>query len=68
LALQRSDMMLCDQHYRIKTTNLKHRKLWPDQQQAISAVITSFEAILLRHSKSFFLTSVTPMPSSGCDP
>jgi hypothetical protein len=25
LALQRSDMMLRDQHYRINTTSLKHR-------------------------------------------
>jgi hypothetical protein len=65
LALQRSDMMLRDQHYRINTTSLKHRKLSP--QRVISVVITSFEAILLRHSKSFFMTSVTPMPSSGCD-
>ena len=30
-------------------------------------VITSLKAILLRHWKSFFLTSVTPMPFSGCD-
>jgi len=67
LALQRSDMMLRDQHYRINTTSLKHRRLSPYQQQVISVVITSFEAILLRHSKSFFMTSVTPMPSSGCD-
>jgi hypothetical protein len=67
LALQRSDMMLADQSCRINTTSLNHRKLSPYQQRVISAVITFFEAILLRHSKSFFLTSVTPMPSSGCD-
>jgi hypothetical protein len=66
LALQRSVMMLRDQHYRINTTRLKHRKLSPYQQPVISVVITFFEAILLRHSKSFFVTSVTPMPSSGC--
>jgi hypothetical protein len=67
LALQRSDMMLRDQHYRINTTSLMHRKLSPYQQRATSVVITSLKAILLRHSKSFFLTSVTPMPFSGCD-
>jgi hypothetical protein len=54
LALQRSDIMLRDQHYRINTTSLRHRKLSPYQQRVISVVITSFEAILLRHSKSFF--------------
>jgi len=67
LALQRSDTMLRDQHYRINITSLKHRKLSPYQQRVMSVVITSFEAILLRHSKSFFMTSVTPMPWSGCD-
>jgi hypothetical protein len=55
LALQRSDMMLRDQHYRINATSLKHRKLSSYQQRVISVVITSFEAILLRQ------------PSSGCD-
>ena len=54
LALQRSEMMLRDQHHRINTTSLKHRKLSPYQQRVISVVITSFEAILLHHSKSFF--------------
>jgi hypothetical protein len=53
LALQRSDTMLRDQHYRINTTSLKHRKLSPYQQRVIFVVITSFEAILLRDSKSF---------------
>jgi len=67
LTLQRSDVMLRDQHYRINTTSLKHRKLSRYQQRAISVVITSFEAILLRHTKSFFMTPVTAIPSSGCD-
>jgi hypothetical protein len=59
LALQRSDMMLRDQHYRINTTSLKHRKLSPYQRRAISVVIPSFKAILLRHSKSFFMIGDT---------
>ena len=67
LALQRLDMMLRDQRYRINTASLKHCKLSPYQQRVISAVITFFEVIRLRHSKSFFMTSVTPMPWSGCD-
>jgi len=67
LALQRSDMMLRDQHDRINTISLWHRRISAYQQQVISVVITSFEAVLLRHSKSFFMTSVTPTPSSGCD-
>jgi hypothetical protein len=53
LARQRSLMMLRDQHYRINTTSLKHRKLLPYRRRVISVVITSFEGILLRHSKSF---------------
>src|ERR1700722_17210118 len=53
LALQRSDTMLRDQHYRINTNSLKHRKLSPYQQRVLFVVITSFEAILLRDSKSF---------------
>jgi hypothetical protein len=60
-------MMLRDQHYRINTTSLRHRELSPYQQRAISVAITSFKAILLRHSKYFFMTSVTLMPSSGRD-
>ena len=67
LALQRSDMMLRDKRYRINTTGVSHRKLSPYQQRAISVATTSFKAILLRHSKSFFMTSVIPMPLSGCD-
>jgi hypothetical protein len=53
LALQRSDMMLRDQHYRINTTRLKHRKLSPYRRRAIFVAITSFKAIMLPHSKSF---------------
>jgi hypothetical protein len=67
LALQRSDMILRDQHYRINTTSPEHHRLSLYQQRVVSVVITPFEATLLRHSKSFFMTSVTPMPSSGCD-
>jgi hypothetical protein len=67
LVLQRSGMMLRDQHDRINTISLRHRRISAYQQQVISLVITSFEAILLRRSKSFFMTSVTPMPWSGCD-
>jgi hypothetical protein len=67
LALQRSDMMLRDQHYRFNTTSLKHRKLSPYQQRVISVVITSFEAILLRHSSLFFHDVGTALASSGCD-
>jgi hypothetical protein len=79
LALQRSDMMLRDQHYRINTTSLMHRRLSSYQQRAISAVITSFEAILLRHSKWFFhdvgdthalvrLRSLMPQPACSTCP
>jgi hypothetical protein len=53
LARQRSRMMLRDQHYRINTTSLEHRKLLPYRRRVKSVAITSFEAILLRHSKSF---------------
>src|SRR6266849_3632344 len=79
LALQRSDIMLRDQHYRINTTSLKHRKLSPYPQRVISMVTTSFEAILLRHSKSFFhdvgdtralvrLRALMPQPAYGTCP
>jgi hypothetical protein len=47
-------MILRDQHYRINTTSLKHRKLPPYQKPAISVVITKFKAILLHHSNLFF--------------
>jgi len=47
-------MMLRDQHYRINTTSLKHRKLSPYQKPARSVVITKFKAIMLHHTKSIF--------------
>jgi hypothetical protein len=67
LALQRSDMMLRDQHYRINMTSPNIASFRRISSELISVVITSFKAVSLRHSKSFFMTSVTPMPSSGCD-
>jgi hypothetical protein len=60
-------MMLPDQRHRFNTTSLRHRKLSPYRQRVISVTITFFEAILLRHSKSFFMTSLIPTASSGCD-
>jgi hypothetical protein len=67
LALQRSDMMLRDQHYRINMTSPNIASFRRISSELISVIITSFKAISLRHSKSFFMTAVTPMPSSGCD-
>jgi hypothetical protein len=79
LALQRSDMMLRDQRYRINTTSLKHCKLSPYQQRVISVVIASFKAIRLRHSNVFFhdvgdahalvrLRSLMPQPACSTCP
>ena len=78
LALQRPGMMLRDQHDRINTISLRHRRISAYQQQVISVVITSFEAILLRHSKFFHdvgdthalvrLRSLMPQPACSTCP
>src|SRR2546430_6589792 len=79
LALQRSDMMLRDQHYRINTTSLKHRKLSPNQQRVIrghyvlrSHPVTSLEAFFHDVGGTHALVrlrSLMPQPAcSTCPP
>jgi hypothetical protein len=71
-------MMLRDQHYRINTTGLRHRKLSAFQKPARFVVITTFEAVMLHHTEFIFddgghlalfrLGPAKPQPAGGACP
>jgi hypothetical protein len=75
-ALQRSDMMLRDQHYRINTTSFRHRKLSPYQQRADTGGYYVLQGHLVTSLEIFFhdvgdthalfrLRSLMPQPAAA---
>jgi hypothetical protein len=61
-------MMLRDQHDRINTTSLKHRKLFAVSE---AGEIRGHYEIQSHHVTShqvYFLMTSDTLPSSGCDP